>query len=324
MPQPHLTPDQKQVINRTMAGAVRMWDQELIRKCAEAGADTQNLLIQAVSRKNIDMVRVALEYGARIDGQVKTGEGNFHPLLHFAHDNFYEPVLRELLQRGLKIDQQNAVGDTIAQRAARGGDFDRMRLYISMGADLDRSVQEIMVIAVNKRDLPTVKWCVDKGADVNVKVKVRDNQSTTLLHLAMEQLREDMVEYFLGKGLPIDSKNSSGETPLMLAARQSDLKRIEYLLAKGAKALEVNNEGQTALDDAMKACEKAQDNANTSSSSYNGAASITRQNARTIVNVLLENIKAQHGTMHPYSPELRHDVKVMKPITTIPKPPKTE
>lgn len=322
MPQPHLTPDQKQVINRTMAGAVRMWDQELIRKCAEAGADTQNLLIQAVSRKNIDMVRIALEYGARIDGQVKTGEGNFHPLLHFAHDNFNEPVLRELLQRGLKIDQQNAVGDTIAQRAARAGDFDRMRLYISMGADLDRNVQEIMVIAVSKRDLPTVKWCVDKGADVNVKVKVRDNQSTTLLHLSMEQFREDMVEYFLGKGLAIDSKNSSGETPLMLAARQSDLKRIEYLLAKGAKPLEVNNEGQTALDDAMKACEKAQDNASMSTS-YNTSISTTRQNARTIVNMLLENIKAEHGTMHPYSPELRHDVKVMKPIT-IQKPPKTE
>lgn len=322
MPQPHLTPDQKQVINRTMAGAVRMWDQELIRKCAEAGADTQNLLIQAVSRKNIDMVRIALEYGARIDGQVKTGEGNFHPLLHFAHDNFNEPVLRELLQRGLKIDQQNAVGDTIAQRAARAGDFDRMRLYISMGADLDRNVQEIMVIAVSKRDLPTVKWCVDKGADVNVKVKVRDNQSTTLLHLSMEQFREDMVEYFLGKGLAIDSKNSSGETPLMLAARQSDLKRIEYLLAKGAKPLEVNNEGQTALDDAMKACEKAQDNASMSTS-YNTSISATRQNARTIVNMLLENIKAEHGTMHPYSPELRHDVKVMKPIT-IQKPPKTE
>lgn len=321
-----MTPEQKQVINRMLAAAIKVWDVELIRGAVESGADTQELLARAVAKKNLDLVKLSIQYGADVNALISTGDRKFQPLLHYAHENFHEEIFSTILQQGVSIDLKNPQGETVVQRAARGGDFDRMRFYLGKGADLGQNAQEVLIKAIDKKDLPAIQWAVEHGADVQGRVRSSDDVMNTTLHLAANSFREDIMDYLLKAGVNIDARNSAGETVLHLAARQTDSKKTDYLLKKGADPLATTYAGVSVLDEAMKSVPSTEttrdydrDRYDSYSGSYTSAASTKTKEAKAVMALLLARVKEVYG-IEPYNTAMQRDITVSKPIAVSGKP----
>ena len=314
-----MTPEQRQVINRMLAAAIKVWDVELIKGAVESGADTQELLARAVAKKNLDLVKLSLQYGADVNALVSTGDRKFQPLLHYAHENFQEDIFATILQQGVSIDLKNPQGETVVQRAARSGDFDRMRLYLAKGADLGQNAQEVLIKAIDKKDLPAIQWAVEHGADVQARVRSSDDVMNTTLHLAFNSFREDIMDYILKAGVNVDARNSAGETVLHLAARQTDSKKADYLLKKGADPLASTYAGVSVLDEAMKSVSSTEtrdydrDRYDSYSGSYNSSSSTKTKEAKAVMALLLAKVKEVYG-VEPYNTAMQRDITVGKPI----------
>lgn len=307
-----MTPDQQQVIDRMLAGAIKSWDADLIKAAVESGANTQELLVRAISRKSPDFVRLAIDYGADLGTLVQSSDRKYQTILHHAHENFSEPVMEALLSKGVPIDQQNPQGETVAQRAARAGDFDKMRWYIAKGAHPTGLAQDILFKGIEKKDLPAMRWAVDNGADV--QGRVRDGEvMQTALHVALANFREDIIDYLVDNGVSVNVRNSAGETPLQLAARANDIKKTEYLLRKGGDPLLRSYNGLTPLDEALKNAEStssSSDSYNSYSSSYNQKS----KDGKAVLTLLLNKVKDVHG-LEPYNTAVQRDITVNKPIS---------
>ena len=318
-----MTPEQKQVINRMLAAAIKVWDVELIKGAVESGADTQELLARSVAKKNLDLVKLSIQYGADVNALISTGDRKFQPLLHYAHENFQEEIFTTILQQGISIDLKNPQGETVVQRAARSGDFDRMRLYLSKGADLGQNAQEVLIKALDKKDLPAIQWAVEHGADVQARVRSSDDVMNTTLHLAFNSFREDIMDYILKAGVNIDARNSAGETVLHLAARQTDARKAEYLLKNGADPLAVTYAGVSVLDEAMKSVSETRDydrdRYDSYSNSYNSSSSSKTKDAKAVMALLLAKVKEVYG-IEPYNTAMQRNITVSKPIAVSGKP----
>lgn len=320
-----MNPEQKQVINRMLSSAVKAWDLDLIKGAIESGADPQELLVKAIAKKSLDMVKLSIQYGADVKALVATGDRKFQPVLHYAHENFQEDIFNVILSQGVDIDLKNPQGETVVQRAARGGDFDRMRFYLSKDADLGGSAQEVLVKAIDKKDLAAIQWAIDNGADIKGSIRANDDVRNTMLHHAFNNFREDIMDYLLRAGIDIDARNSAGETVLHLAARGQDSKKVDYLLKKGADPLATTYAGVSVLDDAMKNITSADHDRGEYYTSYSASKS---KEAKAIMTLLLGKVKDSYG-IEPYNTAVQRDITVSKPIAVSksrddnpPRPPK--
>jgi ankyrin repeat protein len=319
MPTPHrakqaMTPEQKQVINRMLSAAVKVWDMDLIKSAVESGADCQELLVKAIAKKSPDMVKLAINYGADVTALVPTSDRKYQPILHYAHENFQEDIFNAILQRGVSIDLKNPQGETVVQRAARSGDFDRMRYYLARGADLAGNAQEVLVKAIDKKDLAAIEWAVQHGADIQGRIRANDDVMNTMLHHAFNNFREDVMDFLLKSGLNIDERNSAGETVLHLSVRTPDSKKVEYLLKKGADPLALTHAGVSVLDEGMKSIGTSDYDRNRDSyySSSYGSSSKANE-AKAVMTLLLGKVKEVYG-IEPYNTAMQRDIAVTKPI----------
>lgn len=307
-----MTPEQKQVINRMMSAAVKAWDVDLIKASVESGADCQELLVRAIAKKNSDLVKLSIQYGADVNALIPTSDRKYQPILHFAHENFQEDIFNMILQRGVSIDLKNPQGETVVQRAARSGDFDRMRIYLTKGADLAGNAQEVLVKAIDKKDLAAIQWAVEHGADVHGRIRTSDDVMHTMLHHAFNNFREDIMDYMLKSGVGIDARNSAGETVLHFAVRQPDSKKVDYLLKNGADPLATSYAGVSVLDEGMKSIGSTDYDRDSSYNSYSSTSSRSKE-AKAVMTLMLAKVKDVYG-IEPYNTAMQRDITVSKPI----------
>jgi len=124
------------------------------------------------------------------------------------------------------------------------------------------TMNNLLVEAVDSRDLEHAKAYVAKGANVNVGIQqVREsirngpsNYGNAPLYHYMIANHWDvaMSDFLLSEGVPVDVKNFNGNTPLMLAVKNGDTTKVAYFLKNGANPLETNNAGEMVLQQAQK------------------------------------------------------------------------
>lgn len=316
-----MTPEQKSVIDRLMLAALKTWDRDLIQRCAQTGADTGALLATAISRRDAEMVKLAVSFGANVNAQVESSSGRrLMPVLHYAHEHFNEEVFSLLLNCGVPIDGKNALGETVAQLAAKSGDFSRLRFYLDKGADASACAQDAMFSAISKKNTEMLEWSFANGADVKAVRRAADGGAPTALHEAYGSYNETIISLLLDKGIDVNAPNAAGETVLHLAARDGDAQRTAFLLKRGADPLAVAYGDVSVLDEALRAVQQAQTAARTedfrysSSPSFNDAAKKKQANARDTLNMLLDCVKELYGRA-PYDVAAGRDISVSKPVT---------
>lgn len=105
-----------------------------------------------------------------------------------------------------------------------------------------------MIIASSTGNLAAVKRLLDKGMDLDH----RDFTGNTPLIYAARYARIPLVEFLLRHGADVNAYTHWGTTALIEAVRKGSLPVVRDLLDAGADVDQVNNQHESALFDAVK------------------------------------------------------------------------
>ena len=98
-----------------------------------------------------------------------------------------------------------------------------------------------------RRKLNAARLLIDKGMDVNAK----DNTGETPLHIAARGNRDEIAVALIGAGADANAKENTGETPLHVAASENKAEAADALIAAGANIHAKDNAGATPLHAAV-------------------------------------------------------------------------
>jgi ankyrin repeat protein len=179
----------------------------------------------------IEIARVLLYHGARVDTKNELGQTPLHLVLESNRSGRdCVGILRLLLERGADVNAQDDYNETPLHLASNYG-------KLAIG-------QELLIHNANANAkniwgqtplhiLSTQPWrfedvfrfagiLVDGGADVNA----RDKNHETPLHIAFRNDRLDIAQCLLKSGADIVAKNNKGEIPFQLAPRLTATRRV--------------------------------------------------------------------------------------------------
>lgn len=137
--------------------------------------------------------------------------------------------------------------ETPLLEAVRLGDKDTVRYLLEKGADLNTSGSHSgppLLMAVGQRDRDLVSALLAKGADINGN----SLSSRTPLSLAVSMADSGMAEFLIAHGADVHLTLSDGTTLLHEAARANSLSLVTRLLALGLDVNAETKEGVTPLD----------------------------------------------------------------------------
>jgi len=107
----------------------------------------------------------------------------------------------------------------------------------------ERSADQLEKCLLTQRANPVCMYCIEKGADVNV----RNAKQQTPLILAASVGNTKLSMKLIEHSTDLNAKDEELVTPLMAAAKGYDKELAEYLLGRGVLLDERDKEGRTAL-----------------------------------------------------------------------------
>jgi ankyrin repeat protein len=214
----------------------------------------QPLLVHAVQKSWLEMVQLLLGSGADASARDLAGTA----ALVIAYNKLVEAgklrtpdaatkrdelmrIFTLLVQYGADVKVNvDYVGTQLISVVARDGDPEMMRLLIKAGADPNQAIasgsgqkssdgETLLLDAIEKRPLDTVKMLLDHGAKVNVA----DKKGRTPLVSAMVWGRWDVVRLLLGRGADINALGSV--SPVTLAQAMGEEGVVDMLVGRGAR-----------------------------------------------------------------------------------------
>jgi len=160
--------------------------------------------------------------------------------LHFATLKGDMSAVRDLINKGMKVDATNAQGWTPLYTAAWVGNLELIRFFVKQGADVNVKNQEgwtPVFAAVAQGHKHVVKaLAVDYKCDVNVQ----SNQGTTPLYHAAEGGRYSITKVLLDVGADTELSKKGSWKPIHGAVYNYHAKVTSLLIEHGAK-LDVHN-----------------------------------------------------------------------------------
>jgi len=171
------------------------------------------LLLNAVKSKNIDLVKELLDKGANIEVKNEKGQTPLFIATRYSGTESSNEIVKLLLDRGANIEAKTYNENT----------------PLAMSVINTRS----------ESNIETVKLLLKYGADINSK---NNKTELTPLMLAVSESNADSdletVKILLDYGADINAKSIDGWTPLLLAVKYSDsysnLETVKLLLERGA------------------------------------------------------------------------------------------
>lgn len=235
-------------VDRCLAIAVRHNYVEMVRLLLICGAspslgdeDYKPLHIAAIHGYH-DIAELLLLAKARVNEAVRPSRAEHYRYapLHLAAEYGHIHTLRVLLDFSADVNLKGFDGSTALHCAAENGHPEVVETLLKHGADpnaLDDYGDTPLIPAVCSLSVDTVRHLMDFGANINVSSKERCG--STVLHLAVETNRADLVYTLLRGHSPIEginAKNDHQETPFCIAAHnlKGDPRILKRLLDAGA------------------------------------------------------------------------------------------
>lgn len=215
----------------------------------------------------------------------KDGETPLHNIAFRAKD---PAIVQFFIQRGVDLNQTDHEGNTMLLNAMRGGNTSIALAYLSQVADINhqnKAGHSALTFAVRENLTAVATALLQAGADSDVVDASGNNlaghlflafdarqqeaftevasllegegidfQATqaggnTLLHYAVDQQSEYLIEAALRKGVEINAKNKDGLTPLHYAAMKAkDASLLQLLIGKGADTSITTDFAETVYD----------------------------------------------------------------------------
>ncbi|XP_071636411.1 uncharacterized protein [Temnothorax longispinosus] len=195
------------------------------------------LLHCAASNGHKDVVKVLMARGA--DVNATTDVENLTPL-HSAACEGYEEIVEILIAGGANVNFKSNTGITPLHIAALSGHCKVVKVLLDNKANINIKAfdnKTPVEVAAAYGHLQVVRMLLQyRKLDINA----RDKDGFTILHIASQEGRLEVVKYLVDKGSDINAKNTSGTKPIHIAAREGHKDTVEFFLSKG---LSINDRG---------------------------------------------------------------------------------
>ncbi|MEZ9597013.1 ankyrin repeat domain-containing protein [Shewanella sp. 10N.261.52.F9] len=233
-------------------------------------------LMIAVEHGELDKVNYLIANGADINAISNNGWGVLEVAAHNNHPDVLEEMIDIVFQKNLTPDTQKKLtiiavkngaidvlkyllvdkklGEEYLQElflhALTSSQFPSVEYLISEGVDANKSFTWIgtpnttpLMVASVKDDVETVKFLLEKGADVN---RI-DSDGLTALMYAVIAGNMDVVRNLVNEGADLNAKTMSGESPLSRIESNNDSLMFQYFLENGVNVNATSRFGSSVL-----------------------------------------------------------------------------
>jgi len=242
--------------------------------------DSRTYVFWAASRGNVPVIEYLLKNGAKLDVQDSHG---FTPLTFAATSGQQNTAIYDLfikngaklktdlnhdganalliavpsdpelkltdyfISKGLDLNSKDAAGNTAVNYAAKGGNIELIKKLIAKGVKYNDNAM-ILAAQGTRRDANGLEFY--KFLET-LKIKptaTGSNGENVLAYIVKRPKQEEIISYFVSKGVDVNQTDKDGNTAFMVAAGANrDLATLE-LLSKNLKNInQVNKQGISAL-----------------------------------------------------------------------------
>lgn len=193
--------------------------------------------------------------GVKVKNKYKNGANLL--LLAIASDKDLV-ISNYLVSKGLSFNDVDDEGNTAFDYAAKGGNVELLKTLLSKGV---KPTGGALIFASEgpgrgaSNAIDLYKYLVET---VKLDPKFTSKTGSNVLHsIALKQKQEEIINYFLAKGVDINKADSEGITPFMNAVSGGNLSLVELLTPRVKNINAVNNKGETALTAAVNSASPA-------------------------------------------------------------------
>ena len=195
-------------------------------------------IYEAVKRNDNEAVKIFLQ-NQRVNLFIKP------PLLIRAAYNGNAEIVSLLLNKGVRVNEQNHHGETALIIATRKQHANIVEMLLEAGAKLDIQNNKgttALMKAVLSGNTQVVDLLLKAGADRNIRNKF----NRTALIYASAKNHEKITLELIQPGIDLDVKDKKGNTALTYAAQNGNLNILQKLIQNGAR-VELNDKDKAAL-----------------------------------------------------------------------------
>jgi ankyrin repeat protein len=210
-------------------------------------AGEQTALGLAVSHRQLGIVKLLLEHGARPDIPSKFGPRKGAPL-HMAIAIGALDIMKVLVEAGASDSSPDDLGHTPLVTASHAGQVEVVKYLLNREVNVhatNKLGQNALQVASSAGYDSVVNLLVSHGATVDAT----EQQGWTALHLACSSMNLSTVELLLRLGSDIEARDRYGRTPLLvsLEAGRKGRRCATKLLSLNANKRARTHAGTTAL-----------------------------------------------------------------------------
>ena len=153
--------------------------------------------------------------------------------------------------KGLSLHDTDDLGNTAFDYAAKTGNIELLQSLLQKGV---KYTDKALLFASQgtrgySNNLDTYKYLVEQ-VKINPKAK-GDNGENVLHNLVRKQNQEEIITYFINKGVDVNHADKDGNTVFMEAASGNNVAVLELILPKVKNINQINTKGMTALAHAV-------------------------------------------------------------------------
>ena len=213
---------------------------------SKADMGKNNLLIAATYGNNLNLIKFAVELGF----DVKLADNN-HTALHVAAGQKNSIHLMEyLISQGSDVNATDSWGNTPLHQATQKGLLENVKFLIKHGANIH--------IADSKKSLFFESMFQNESEElvfflIKNGVKTDSLSSFDKLYLAVSECFFNLAEYWISKGISIQTKGKDGDCILKTISKSNLMshakfeKVINFLINKGIDINQRDTDGKTIL-----------------------------------------------------------------------------